>query len=215
MKNYILNDYKANYKYRKQLLKSFGNKGTKFSFPENSFIEFEYKKLDYIYLILNGRIKQYFIDYEGQEKTILILSKGDIFGEITMFQEDYDLVITETIEPTIVTKINKDTFYKVLNENPILYNELLLMITTKFRILMAQIHDTVFLNVKEKLYFLLKRLSIQQGIKTNMGARINMKLTHQELANMIGASRSTVTKILNELEKEKKIKRSGKYIYIL
>src|SRR5699024_9267572 len=110
--DYILNHYQANYNYRDELLKSFSNTGEKFNFPENSFIEFEYKKLDYIYLILNGQIKQYFIDYEGQEKTILILSKGDIFGEITMIQEDYDLVITETIKHTTVTRINKNTFYE-------------------------------------------------------------------------------------------------------
>jgi len=213
--DYILNHYQANYNYRDELLKSFSNTGEKFNFPENSFIEFEYKKLDYIYLILNGQIKQYFIDYEGQEKTILILSKGDIFGEITMIQEDYDLVITETIKHTTVTRINKNTFYEILTQNPILYSELLLMITTKFRILMAQVHDTVFLNTKEKLYFLLKRLSIQQGTKTNKGVKINMKLTHQELANMIGSSRSTVTRILKELENEEKIQRKGKYLYIL
>lgn len=137
-----------------------------------------------------------------------------MFGEITMIQEDYDLVITETIKPTTLTKISKDIFYEMLAKNPKLYNELLLMITTKFRILMAQIYDTTFFDVKRKLYFLLRRLPIQQGNPTDNGVKINMKLTHQELANMIGSSRSTVTRILNGLEAKKKIMRKGNYLYI-
>src|SRR5690554_1904010 len=117
------------------------------------------KKLDYVYLIIDGKIKQYFIDYSGIEKTILLLSSGDMFEEITMIQEDYDLVITETLTSTSVCKIKKDTFYTFLKNNPSLYNDILIMVTTKFRILMAQVYDFSFYDTKNRLYFLLKRLA--------------------------------------------------------
>lgn len=213
--NVFLEHYNANYSYRKNLLYNFKDKGEIIEYDINSFIEFEHKKLDYVYLIIDGKVKQYFIDYSGSEKTILLLSSGDMFGEITMIQEDYDLVITESLTHTTVCKISKNTFYTFLQNNPSIYNDILLMITTKFRILMAQLYDYSFYNAKNRLYFLLKRLAIQQGIKVCKGTKINLKLTHQELATMIGSTRSTVTKMLNELEDEGKIIKTGKYIIIL
>lgn len=211
----IFSEYKVNYNYKNDLINNFCQYGIKKIFSPHSFIEFEHKKLNHIYLILEGKVKQYFIDINGEEKTILILSRGDIFGEITLIQEDYDLVMTKALENTIVRKIDKNKFYQVLKENPNLYNSLLLMITTKFRILMAQIYDSSFHNIKNRLLFLLKRLSIQQGIKTKVGIKINIKLTHEQLAAMIGSTRSTVTKKLNELEEEDKIRRIKGNIHVL
>lgn len=80
---------------------------------------------------------------------------------------------------------------------------------------MAQVYDFSFYSAKNRLYFLLRRLAIQQGIKVNKGTKINLKLTHQDLATMIGSTRSTVTKMLNELEDEGNIMKAGKYIIIL
>lgn len=213
--NVFLDHYDANYSYRESLLYNFKDKGEIIRYNAYSFIEFEHKKLDYVYLIIDGKVKQYFIDYSGAEKTILLLSSGDMFGEITMIQEDYDLVITETLIPTTVCKIGKNTFYDFLQKNPSIYKDILLMITTKFRILMAQVYDFSFYSAKNRLYFLLRRLAIQQGVKVNKGTKINLKLTHQDLATMIGSTRSTVTKMLNELEDERKIMKAGKYIIIL
>lgn len=212
--NVFLDYYDANYSYRESLLYHFKDKGEIIRYNTYSFIEFEHKKLYYVYLIIDGKVKQYFIDYSGAEKTILLLSSGDMFGEITMIQEDYNLVITETLSPTTVCKINKDTFYSVLQNNPAVYNDILLMVTTKFRILMAQIYDFTFYNVKNRLYFLLQRLAIQQGTQVNNGTQIDLKLTHQELATMIGSTRSTVTRMLNELEEEGKIQRYNSSIII-
>lgn len=95
--------------------------------------------MDYLYLILDGKVIQYFLDVEGRERIILILSAGDLFGEITMIQGDYDQVITKAYTFVKVCKINKSDLMRYLEENPKLYDSILLMVTTKFRILMSQI----------------------------------------------------------------------------
>jgi CRP/FNR family transcriptional regulator len=210
----IDNEYSINYDYRDVLLKHFKDKGKTIYFDKDTLIEFEYKRLDYIYIILDGIVKQFFLDPDGTEKIILILSNGDMFGEITMIQKDYDRVITKTYSPTKVCKIDRSVFYNYLKENPFVYDSITLMITTKFRILMSQIYDNTYLGIKERLFFLLKRLSIQHGSLKQIGYEINLNLTHEELANMIGSTRSTVTRLMNTLESEGKIIRNGKKIII-
>jgi len=171
--------------------------------------------LDYLYLILDGKVIQYFLDVEGRERIILILSAGDLFGEITMIQGDYDQVITKAYTFVKVCKINKSDLMRYLEENPKLYDSILLMVTTKFRILMSQLYDNAYFDVKQRLYRLLKRLSVQHKVRVKGGNKIDLKLTHEELASMIGSTRSTVTRLLKELEEEGAITRKGKYIIVL
>jgi CRP/FNR family transcriptional regulator len=68
------------------------------------------------------------------------------------------------------------------------------------------------LSTKERLFSLLRRLSVQHGSLKETGYEINLNLTHEELATMIGSTRSTVTKLLKTLESEGKITRNGKKI---
>lgn len=206
--------YSVNYNYRKELIYHFKDKGEIIEFKKNALVEFESQKLDFIYLILNGAVKQFFSDMNGTEKVILILSKGDMFGEITMIQRDFDQVTTKTYSPTLLCKINRDTFYAYLNENPDVYSSVLLMITTKFRILMSQIYDNTFFTTKDKLTSLLNRLSKQYGSPHKYGIEICLVLTHEELASMIGSTRSTITKLLNNLEKTGIIRRIGRKIIV-
>lgn len=210
----IDDEYTINYGYRKTILENFKNMGIVIEFEKESLIEFEFRKLDYLYLILKGKVRQYFLDADGNERTILILSKGDLFGEVTMIQEDYDKVITKTYTHTKVCRISKKDFMEYLAQNSELYNSILLMLTTKFRILMSQLYDISYFDAKARLYRLLKRLSVQHGIAIAEGKKIDLKLTHEDLASMIGSTRSTVTRLLKQLEGEGVIARKGRYIVL-
>ncbi len=203
------------YKYKQILLKNFINLGDIEQYNKNTLVEFEYKKLDYIYLIIEGLILQYFLDMEGKERTILILSTGDIFGEITMIQGDHDRVITKTHSNVKLCKISKSNFYNYLEKNPNIYNSLLLMISTKFRTLMYQIHDNAFFHIKDRLLNLLKRLDEQEKAIDEIFPNSQFNFTHEDYANMINSTRSTITRNLKILEEESKIKRSGRRIQII
>lgn len=211
----LSNTYQINHEYREKLINGFIDSGQSIYFKKRSLVEFEYKKLNYIYLIAKGRVKQYFIDGDGIERTILILSKGDVFGEITLFQNDYDMVITEAIEDTHVIKVNEETFLKKIKENSELDISLFKLITTKFRILMAEIYDLTFYSIKDRLMSFIIRFSKQNGAEIDIGTKIDIKLTHQEIATMVGTTRSTVTKALAELQDEGLIKIENKFIVIL
>lgn len=168
-----------------------------------------------MFIILDGKVKQYLLNHDGQERTIFLLSKGDIFGEIAMAQQSYDFVITKVLEPTLISKVNKKTFFRVVKQDPEILNPLLQMLTSKVKTLIEQIHDASFYSCDDKLFSLLTSLSIKYGEKTSNGTKINIKLTHQELVNMICCTRSTVTRSLKKLENEGKICRDEKYIFVL
>lgn len=199
--------------YRRCNFKYFGGYGKREDYPAKFMIGCGGVSAEYVHLILDGRVRQYFVNSRGVEKTLLLLSKGDLFGEVTALQRDMDQVATQTLTDVSVRKIPVDYFKKALQENPDLSFSTALMLTYKIRILMSQIQDASFCNTEEKLKNLLIRLSVQQGVSTLQGIRLPRKYTHEELANMISSTRSTVSRIMKRLAEEGFIKIIDRYIY--
>lgn len=199
--------------YRRCNFKYFGGYGQKETYPPKFMIGCGGVHAEYVYLILSGRVRQYFVNSRGVEKTLLLLSRGDMFGEVTALQRDMDQVATQTLTEVSVCRIPAAYFEKMLKEKSDLAYSTALMLTYKIRILMPQIQDASFCNTEERLKNLLIRLSVQQGVPVLQGIRLPRKYTHEELANMISSTRSTVSRIMKRLVQEGFIKVIDRYIY--
>ena len=200
--------------YREKLFNFFVSSGTEVTIKKKNIIEFAGKPSKYVYLIKKGFVQQYFLDPSGNTKTLLLLTKGDLFGEITLFQADKDLVITQAFDNVVLEKIPSDTFLRLTDQNPEIYKYISLMLSNKTRIIMAQIHDSAFCSAEDRLKNLLLRLSQQHGEKVKDGTKIIYKFTHEDLARMLSSTRSTVTKKLKQLEEKGIIKTENHYIII-
>ena len=200
--------------YRRCNFKYFSEYGQREDYPPKFMIGCGGVNAEHVYLILGGRIRQYFVNSRGVEKTMLLLSKGDMFGEVTALQRDMDQVATQTLTKVSVRKIPVASFEKALRENAELSFSVAFMLSYKIRILMPQIQDASFCNTEERLKNLLIRLSVQQGVPVSQGIRLPRKYTHEELANMISSTRSTVSRIMKGLAEEGFIKIIDRYIYL-
>ncbi len=76
--------------YRPVLLKAFSQSGAKFTLPKGALISCDEGTNNYVYLICSGCISHSFVDENGTIRILLLLSTGDVFGEITLLQEDED-----------------------------------------------------------------------------------------------------------------------------
>lgn len=211
----FLKIYNIDYSYKDSLLKFFSKEGVKCDFKSEDIIEEINSDLDYVYYIEYGIVKQSFLYSNGKEKTIFILSTGDLLGEITLIQGDSAMVFAQAETNCLLRKIEKKTFFELIAKHPDLNRDIMTMLTTKLRILMYQLHDSAYYNTKANLLNLLIRLSIQHGEPYKDGTLILLNLTHEKIANMINSTRSTITKLINELENEKFIRREKIGIIVL
>ncbi len=195
--------------------KLFKNKGDEEFYSKNDIIHLDGINGDCIWFIKQGKVKHVFHDLEGYEKTVLILSKGQIFGEITLFQCDQNMVLTQAIEDTTLNKIDKQQFMEIISKSSENLLDIIKVITGKFRIVLHQMKDLSFKNIEGRLANLLLRLAEQQGIVENDVVKIDLFLTHNELANMVAATRASITRAINKFKKDKLIKIEKKKIIIL
>lgn len=210
--NLFFPHFEQNIKSKKILSSLFSQNSTSISAPAKQVLQLDCKET--IYLIVNGMVKQYFLNEEGKQKIFMFLEKGQILGEITLFQGPIDFFVTQAITDISLVSISKSTLKEVISAHPEILPEFLSLETEKLRYLMAQIYEETYLPIKDRLFCFLERIALYQSIPSSLGNKITVRLTHEELASHVGTTRSTVTRSLKELSEEGKIQIHSHWIYI-
>lgn len=167
-----------------------------------------------MYIMKSGLVKIYQLA-DTKEINLALFREGDFFGEMAIIQDGFTRSATaETLEPTVVYTINRTEFHRFLLASPKLCFRLLEFTAQRLRNANKQIHDLTFLDVRSRIMKNIHRLSEDYGKPVPGGLLIDLKLTHQQLANMVGTVRESVTKVLQELQDQGAISIANKRIII-
>lgn len=170
---------------------------------KNSVLFFEGDEGDEFFFIESGLVKIY--SFDGAKTVILaFIREGNYFGEMALIKKGLLRSATaETMEATVLYVLRRSDFEQLLNKNNQMAIQMLWFTMDRLRNANEQIQDLTFLNARERIMKILLRLSREHGVLLPNGElQINLKLTHQQIAEMVGAVRETVSKILLELQEE-------------
>jgi CRP/FNR family cyclic AMP-dependent transcriptional regulator len=167
-----------------------------------SFIFMEGDSGDQFYIIMSGLVE--INRYENGKKFVLsTLQEGDFFGEMALLEEgDVRSANAEVLEKTSLLAIERCDLLRFLESYPSVSYQLLTTLTKRLRKTNEQMHDITFLDVRSRIYKKILNLADEYGIKLNEQIIINLRLTHQQIADMVGCTREMVTKVLIELQAE-------------
>jgi len=164
------------------------------TFPKNTILFSEGDKTDSLYIICDGKVKVTINDNEGKELILSMLGPGEYFGEMALLDDKPRSASVMTKETTELLIISKNDFMNIFSSNPIAFN-LLKCLTNRLREANNKIESLGLLDVYGRVARVLNQFAKSQKDKMV----IEEKLTHQEIANMIGSSREMVSLILKEL----------------
>jgi CRP/FNR family transcriptional regulator, cyclic AMP receptor protein len=150
-----------------------------------------------MYAVLHGRLKVIRSSAEGKEATISILEAGEMFGEIAMLDGGLRTASVETLEPCDLLVLRRENVMQYLDRHPQVMHQMIAALCQRLRSVDDFLQDAMFLNLPQRLGKTLRQLAQQHGIKDDTGVTIDLKLTQQELANMVGSSRESVNKQLS------------------
>jgi CRP/FNR family cyclic AMP-dependent transcriptional regulator len=149
-----------------------------------------------LYMIKEGKVKICIISPDGQEVSLAVLGKGDYFGEFALLDglpRSTDAVALEKVE---CYSLQRSDFHNAILKNPKIAILVLEALTKRLRNTDQMVEDLIFLDVYGRVAKKLIELADAHGVKTEDGIRIDVRLTQQELASMVGASRESVNKVL-------------------
>ena len=171
-------------------------------YPAGAHVFFENEIGDVLYIVISGSIKIFRSSEEGRIITLAILRENDFFGEMAIIDGGPHSATAKTLEDSNIMLIHKADFTHTIRKNPEIAEVLLVTLSRRLRGADKQIEDLTFKGNYGKTASMLVTLSERYGVNTAEGTLIDMKLTHQELADLVGVARETVTRILNDFKKD-------------
>lgn len=168
---------------------------------KNEVILYEEDTNKFMYEILAGRVKIVQYTEEGKEIIIAIHNTGDSFGEISLIDSKTTPAAVLALEDTTVAIISKEIFYSLIYSHKKVLENLLKMLCSRIRENIDNIKILNFNNASQRIRMSLFKLSQEHGEETPEGVVLNIKLTHQDIANMTGLTRETVTRVIDLWQK--------------
>lgn len=179
-------------------------------FPKNAIVITDGDTSDSLYVIQRGKTKVFLIDENGKEIILNMLGPGEYFGELSLLDGAPRSASVMTLTPCRFTMISKKEFQQRLLENPRIAVALLQRLAARIRTLTENVRDLALRDVYQRVANTLEKLAIEQD-----GERIiPQRITHQEIANMVGASREMVSRIMKDLTRGGYISTEGQQIRV-
>jgi CRP-like cAMP-binding protein len=168
-----------------------------------------------LFCISKGNIKLTKVGPDGKESIVRIITGGDILGHRSLFTEDNYGATATAMEDTEVCFIDKKYIIGVINNNPSVAMNIINKLSRDMGIAESKLTSLHQKNVRERLAELLLSLKISHGVKEGKRIRIDMKLTREEMATMIGTANETLIRFMTEFKDAGIIEQEGKVIYII
>ena len=175
-------------------LMAVGLHGITRAYPKNTIIVSEGDKTDSLYIILEGSIKAFVSDGEGHDMVLSTQGPGEYFGEMVLDEGPRSASIM-TLEPARFLVVPKSDFREFVARNPAFALSLIEKLIGRARALTASVKSLALMDVYGRVARLLVELAEDSGGQL----AIPQRLTQQEIASRIGASREMVSRILKDL----------------
>jgi len=183
-------------------------------YTKGELIHTPYDRGDALHVVVAGRVRLYRSAGDGRQFTVAILDDGMVFGRLPELDGPgggYACALTDCI----VRVLREPDLERVLAEHPRLALNLLRALSTRLSLAEDQVESLAFLGVCARLAAKLLELMDRYGRVTPNGIRIDERFTHMQLAEMIGTSRETLTKVLNELREQSLVDVRERMIWVL
>lgn len=172
-------------------------------FSQEEAIYLPYEPSKSLYLIKSGRVKLSYTNGIGRRKlTMVTLGSGELFGEMALLGETYRELKAEALEDSNIWIISRDTFVDLAEKNPLLLHNVLKLFLRRLSQVRRKLTELAFKDLETRLSRILLNLMREFGEKTEKGVEIRVKITHQEIAELIGCTRTSVTTCLTHFEDE-------------
>ena len=185
------------------------------TFSKDNVIILAEEEGDTLFILKKGQVKVSIVSEEGRGVILSLLGPGSVFGELSLLDGKPRSANVVATEETDLLMLRRADFLQLIYKTPQIATALLAELATRMRKTDRQIEGLALLDVTSRISDTLLQLATEQGAETADGVTIESRPTHQELANMSGTTRETVSRVLKRLEGQGYINRNGRKITIL
>ena len=177
-------------------------------YPRHTLLVQEGDPGERFYLMRKGRAKVYLGNADGREVILAFLAPGDFLGEMALVDDEPCSANVMTLEESEFVSISRHEFQRVMNSSPSMAANLVRALTRRVREANQQIESLALNDVRARVEQALRGLAVEEGGEFVIPARV----THRDIAAMVGASREVVTRLFRSLEEAGVVRVTGRRI---
>ncbi|SDJ60594.1 MULTISPECIES: cAMP-activated global transcriptional regulator CRP [Ferrimonas] len=183
-------------------------------YPAKSTLIHAGEESDTLYYIVKGSVAVLIKDEEGKEMILSYLNQGDFIGELGLFEEQPERTAwVRAKSPCEIAEISYKKFRQLIQVNPDILMKLSAQMANRLQNTSQKVGDLAFLDVAGRIAQTLLSLAKQPDAMTHPDG-MQIKITRQEIGQIVGCSRETVGRILKMLEEQNLIQAHGKTIVV-
>ena len=167
-----------------------------------------------LFFVASGRVKISKITRDGKSLTLAYCGPTELFGDACLVGSSPRTEMAEAVENSVAIAITGKDFEKLLASHARLGFSIAKLMVARRHELENKLEALVFRDVTSKLAEQLLKLSGEYGVEEKRGTMVTVKITHQELANLIGSTRETVSLTLSQFKKRQLIVTEGRKVII-
>ena len=170
---------------------------------------------DALFIISSGQVKVSIVSEDGREVILSLLGTGSVFGELSLLDGKPRSANVVATENTDLYMLQRSDFSQLVYKVPQIAVGLLAELAARLRKTDRKIGGLALLDVTSRISETLLQLADEHGTETDDGVLLKSRPTHQQIANMSGTTRETVSRVLKRLEKQGYISTEGRTITIV
>jgi CRP-like cAMP-binding protein len=156
----------------------------------------------HLYFLISGTVRLYKFYGEYKEATVALFKDEGVFGELSLEEGSHQEIFAEAVTDARVTVVRKPVLADAINHDPGFALKLLSTFSERLRQSDAVIESLLDREVSARLATLLLHLAERFGESSGAGTILKVRLTHQDLANMIVSTREAVSKVMSEFQRD-------------
>lgn len=184
-------------------------------FAVRSLVYLPNQEADSVFLLTSGLVKICHVTPDGKQSTLAFIEPGELFGELALLDSSQRDEYVEVVSAATVVMIPAAEMIELMSQVPQLAVGITKLIGLRRQRIQRRLCNLLFQSNRDRLTHLLLDLADQFGVAQGEGVRLRLKLSHQELANLIGSTRESVTIVLGQLRLEGYVDMGRRQITIL
>ena len=167
-----------------------------------------------VYLVKRGAVRIARETADGKEVTVAVLGPGDIFGEEMLFEAQPRTTVAVVVEDALLCTSRADDLIALLHDDPNLALNVAKILSERLEGARATMEDLAYAKVGDRIVHLFRQLAAEHGVAVDGGTRVDVRLTHAEIASLVGSTRETVSAEMGKLVDGGRLRIDGRSVVV-
>ncbi|HEX3462737.1 MAG TPA: Crp/Fnr family transcriptional regulator [Candidatus Elarobacter sp.] len=167
-----------------------------------------------VYVVKRGAVRIARETADGKDVTVALLGAGDFFGEETLFGDRPRTTVAVVVEDALLCTVRADDLFALLAADPALALNVAKSLSGRLDDARATMEDLAYARVGDRIVHLYRKLAAEHGAAVRDGTRVDLRLTHADVASLVGSTRETVSAEMAKLVESGRLRLEGRAVVI-